>query len=562
MVKNLRKSFTPRQRNIEDEKGRLLTDLQDILERWKTYTEKLYTEDSDVGEDVDLVDHSYPPILVEEVKEAIRRLPQGKATGHDDLPAELIKMDSDIIAKVFCTLCNKVIETGEWPEDWRRSVFITIPKVKGTVRCDEHRMIALISHASKILLRILLNRLQRVADEQIADVQMGFRKGFGTRDQIFNLRLIMEKARESSVPLYMAFIDYKKAFDSVKQKTLWKILKDMGLCVTTVYSLKQLYEQQRAAVRVEGDISDWFSISKGVRQGCLVSPLSFNCYSEHVMRESADEASWIGITIGGRTINNLRYADDIVLIATSASDLQQLIDKVATVSHSYGLEVSTRKTKILLTDDVAANHTFWCNGEVLDQVDSFRYLGALITSTGDCSTEIRSRLGKARTMLTSLNSLWKDRALNSDTKGRLLRALVWPAATYGCETWTVKAADKKRIASFEMTAYRRMLRISWTEHRTNQSILEQLNTTPRLLEEIQRRKLQYFGHVARADSLCTTVLHGRIAGTRKRGRPRRRWTDDIKDWTGSSLAECVRAAQDRTCWRTMTSLSQASDPQE
>jgi len=93
------------------------------------------------------------------------------------------------------------------------------------------------------------------------------------------------------------------------------------------------------------------------------------------------------------------------------------------------------------------------------------YLGAVITSTGDCSVEIRSRLGIARSALTSMNNLWKDRALNKETKVRLMRALVWPVATYGCESWTLKASDKKRIAGFEMTAYRRMLRITLKDHR-------------------------------------------------------------------------------------------------
>jgi len=121
-----------------------------------------------------------------------------------------------------------------------------------------------------------------------------------------------------------------------------------------------------------------------------------------------------------------------------------------------------------------------------------------------------------------------------------MRALVWPVATYGCESQTLKASDKKRIAGLEMTAYRRMLRISWKDHRTNQSILEELDTNARLLNDIQQSKLRYFGHMVRADNLCTSILHGRIAGTRKRGRPWRRWTDDIKDWTELPVAECVR----------------------
>ena len=151
-----------------------------------------------------------------------------------------------------------------------------------------------------------------------------------------------------------------------------------------------------------------------------------------------------------------------------------------------------------------------------------------------------------------MNNLWSDRALNKETKVILMRALVWPVPTYGCESWKFKATDKKNIAGFEMTAYRRMLGISWKDDRR----------TARLLNDIQRRKLRYFRYVVRADNLCTSVLHGRIAGTRKRGWPRRRWTDDIKDWTELSLVECMRTAQDRTACRAMVLLALAFDPQE
>ena len=111
--------------------------------------------------------------------------------------------------------------------DWRRSIFIPIPKTTGVTDCADHRTIALISHTNKILLRILLHRVQRTAEEQFAEVQMGFRKKVGTIDQIFNIRIIMEKAREYNVPLYMAFIDYKKAFDSVRHTDLWAVLRKM-----------------------------------------------------------------------------------------------------------------------------------------------------------------------------------------------------------------------------------------------------------------------------------------------------------------------------------------------
>ena len=123
-----------------------------------------------------------------------------------------------------------------------------------------------------------------------------------------------------------------------------------------------------------------------------------------------------------------------------------------------------------------------------------------------------------------------------------MQSLVWSVATYGCESWTINAADRKRLNAFEMDMYRRMLRSSWTEHRTNNSILEQLEPARRFLAKVKRRKLQYFGHVVRADNLCTHVLHGIVAGKRRRGRPRRRWTDDIKQWAGIS-AQSVFSTQ-------------------
>jgi len=119
----------------------------------------------------------------------------------------------------------------------------------------------------------------------------------------------------------------------------------------------------------------------------------------------------------------------------------------------------------------------------------------------------------------------------------------------------------KYMVSVNMDMYRRMLRISWTEHRTNNSILEELEPARRFLAEVKRRKLEYFSHVVRANNLCTNVLHGIVAGKRRRGRPRRRWTDDIKQWTGISVAECVQHAKDRSAWRALVSVSVTSDTQ-
>jgi len=198
VVNSLRKEFRPRQCNAKDDKGRLLTNIADILQRWKEYTEGLYNENTSQVNQVDKSTDSepLPPILETEVAEAIRHLPKGKATGYDELPAELLKLESNILIKALTKLCNVIVDTGDWPNDWKKAVFVTIPKVSGTTNCEDHRTIAFISHTSKILLGTLHNRMRNVTEEQIADVQMGFRKGVGTRDQIFNLRLLIEKAKE------------------------------------------------------------------------------------------------------------------------------------------------------------------------------------------------------------------------------------------------------------------------------------------------------------------------------------------------------------------------------
>lgn len=365
----------------------------------------------------------------------------------------------------------------------------------------------------------------------------------------------MEKAKEQNVPLYMAFVDFKKAFDSVRHTTLWEVLTRMGVDNTVVGLLKSLYSRQQVAVRIEGEMSEFFDITKGVRQGCLMSPVSFNLYSEELMRRSTDEIRWVGVNVSGRRLNNLRYADDIVLISTSSEGLQLLVEEVSNVAIEFHLEISNKKTKVMAVTNEHEDLNIFCRGERLSQVNSFKYLGSVIEHTANCSNEIRARFGAARSAMRSLKSFWKDRALNKRIKLRMLRTLVWPVALYGCESWTMKADDIRRTKALEMDGYRRALQINGTARRTNDSVLAEMGTERLLVETVKKRKLQFFGHVIRAQNLTTHLLEGRIDGRRSRGRPRRRWGDDIKEWSGQSLAQCTRMARDRSRWRNRANSS-------
>ena len=187
--------------------------------------------------------------------------------------------------------CQQIWKNQQWPQDWKRSVFIPIPNKGNPKECSNYRTIALISHASKVMLKILQARLQQYVNWELPDVQAGFWKGRGTRDQIVNIRWIIEKAREFQKDICFYFIDYDKAFDCVDHNKLWKILKEMGIPGHLTRLLRNLCAGQEATVRTGHGTTDWFQIGKGVCQGCILSPCWFNFYAEYIMRNTGlDEA--------------------------------------------------------------------------------------------------------------------------------------------------------------------------------------------------------------------------------------------------------------------------------
>ena len=181
---------------------------------------------------------------------------------------------------------------------------------------------------------------------ELPDVQAGFRKDRGTRDEIANINWITKKAREFQKNIYFCFIDYAKAFDCVDHKKLWKILKEMAIPDHMTCLLRNLYAGQQATVRTGHGTTDWFQIGKGVHQGCILSPCLFNFYAEYIMRNVGLDKAQGGIKIAGRSINNLRYADDTTLMAQSEEELKSLL-KVKEESGKIGLKLNIQKTKIM-----------------------------------------------------------------------------------------------------------------------------------------------------------------------------------------------------------------------
>ena len=186
--------------------------------------------------------------------------------------------------------------------------------------CSNYHTIALISHASKVMLKILQARFQQYVNYELPDSQAGFRKGRGTRDQIANICWITEKARQCQRNIYFCFVDYAKAFDFVDHHKLWKILTEMGI-PDHLTCLLRSHAGQEATIRTGHGTTDWFQTGKGVRQGCILSPYLFNLRAEYIMRNAGLDEAQAGIKIAGRNINNLRYADDTTLMAESEEEL-------------------------------------------------------------------------------------------------------------------------------------------------------------------------------------------------------------------------------------------------
>ena len=268
-------------------------------------------------------------------------------------------------------------------------------------------------------------------NHELPHVKAGFRKGRGTRGQIANVRWVTEKAREFQKIIYLYFIDYTKAFDCVDHNKLWKILQEMGIPDYLTCFLRNLYAGQKGKVRTGHVTTDWFQIGKGVHQGYILSPCLFNLYAEYIMRNARLDEAQAEIKIAGRIINNLRYADDPTLMAESEEELKSLLMKVKEESEKAGLKLNIQKTKIMASGPI----TSWkIDGEALETMRVFIFVGSKITADDDCSYEIKRHLLLERKAMTTLDSILKSRDITLLTKVPLVKAMVFPVVMYGCES--------------------------------------------------------------------------------------------------------------------------------
>ena len=284
----------------------------------------------------------------------------------------------------------------------------------------------------------------------------------------------------------------------------------------------------------------------------LLNKLKLKSYTELIFREFEGMK---GVNIGGRNINNLRYADDTALLSDNSHNLQQLVTAVKEGSEAKGLNMNVHKTKTMVisrTENVQTDIT--ADAEILEQLKQMKYLGQTITPDGRSDKEIQIRIAMAKTRFESMSKLFTSKQLSINLRLRMLTCYIYSVLLYGCETWTINKNMQNKLEACEMWFLRRIGKISWTQKLTNVQILRMLNTKRQLLYNIKKRKMSFFGHIKRHDSILKQSLEGKLEGKRGKGRPRLAWVDNIKKWAGCDMAECTRLTRDRERWQCISRL--------
>ena len=556
LIKQINRVWKPKQSAIKDKNGKMLQDKADIRKRWTEYCSGLYTDDGNSDAVVKELDQISPPpnedelqdILLEEVAAAVKRLKKGKSPGIDEIAGEVIQAGGEKVIEEIHSICKQVWHEGRTPEEWTKSVIVTIPKKGDLAECSNYRTIALSSHISKVLMMVLLERLKAQVEPYLSEEQAGFRRDRSTVQQILILRLIAEKAKRKGRRILNCFIDFRKAFDTIKHDVIWATLKSYGVGRRLIDILKNICETSQSAVRVGGEMGDWFKTSVGTRQGDPISPTTFITYLERIMDAVRDNGT--GVTVQGYRINNLKFADDIDLLEEDDDDMQWNLDQINEAAEAAGLQINIEKTMTMVFGQEDIGKKMEIGDRSIENVTEFVYLGSLLTWDNNCNLEIKRRIAKATGAMAGFKTIWRSNQVSLETKVRIVWTCVMSVLLYACETWTLRKKDKDSLLAFEMRCYRRILHIYWQQKITNTEVRRRVGSTKNIVQVIMERKLRFFGHISRMEDerLVKNVMFGMMEGQTRRGRPSREWLDDIKEWCQMDIYSLSKMARDRRQW--------------
>lgn len=477
-----------------------------------------------------------------EIDREIKKLKSDKSPGPDGIPNETLKLGRTILTPIITNLFNIIIKEQSVPEQWTKSNIILLYKKGDPKDIENYRPISLLPSLYKLFSQCILSRISTIIDSNQSEEQAGFRRGFSTVDHIQTLESVIEKYKEFQRPLYLAFIDYQKAFDSISHNSIWEALKVNNIDGTYCNLIKNIYERSTSRVSLETNGPE-IKIKRGVKQGDPLSPKLFIAVLEMIFKK----LKWkkLGILINGEYLSHLRFADDIILFSESISQLENMIQHLQSESASVGLEMNLQKTK-LMTNSLKS--PIKIRNENLEYVDTYIYLGKQVSfHRNNNLEEITRRINMTWQKYWAHKEIMKgDMALS--VKKKIIDSGILPCLTYGSQTWTYTKQAKEKIRICQAAMERSILGIRKIDRVRHTKIRERTRQIDFLLHSM-KQKWKWAGHIARTtDSRWTkrtVVLWKGPKGKRKRGRPFRRWIDDIKDTAGD---EWQSKAKDRKQW--------------
>lgn len=301
----------------------------------------------------------------------IDKLKREKSNGPDNIPNEAILKGKLLLTPFLTTLFNKILDSRSIPIEWAKSDIILLYKKGDPADVNNYRPISLQSNLYKLFASCLESKISAQTEKFQPVEQAGFRKGFSTIDHIHVVEQAIEKYVEFRRPLYLAFIDYSKAFDSISHDSIWTALSECDMPLETIELLKDIYSKSISHIRLDRR-GPKIDIHRGVRQGDPISPTIFISVLQSIMSKLKWEKK--GINIKGKYMSNLRFADDIVLFSESASQIEEMINDLCAVSHEIGLDLNTSKTKIM-TNHQERSIRIRTNNQTLEYVNHYTYLG-------------------------------------------------------------------------------------------------------------------------------------------------------------------------------------------
>jgi hypothetical protein len=509
------------------------------------------------------------------------RLLQNSAPGDDGVPPQLLKHGGEAAVDWIHWIISLVWRRGVAPTAWKRSAMVALFKKGSRQQGNNYRGITLLNTAGKVYALLLLHRVRAYLNSRMLDAQFGFRPGRGTGDATFCMRRIVELSREFDTPLWAALIDLRKAFDAINRDVLWQILEGHGVHSKLVQLIKDLYDGSAARVSMHGGTSAWFPLHTGVRQGCPMSPTLFNTFMDFLMRQviaACAQRGVHGITVGIRrngsiipqpaegTLNLLLllYADDLVLLAPTASSMHTALMEMERIVRMWGMAVNYDKSIVLhvhkqqhpqqhsppqpAQTGAQQRHTqtepqhqpaaqpaaqplhFHLQHGTVAVAANAMHLGVLLQSDGGQDQEFSRRMTRAGATFAQLQrGVFSHRGVQLSTKCRLYKTIVMTQLLYSApHTWAPSQQQLHHFNVWHNSNLRRMLGVRLGPNTASIDSLHSRAHTADVSQIVLQRRISWLGHVGRMPDhrlvkLLLAATH--ITGAhRPRGAPHASWT--------------------------------------